>query len=212
VKGNSTHFSRGVTINTERMLSSLRPLKNRSKEQGYSHLQPPFRQLPGSVDKQVTQAMLSPAGFIRYSLGAACCKMSAGERKSMKNTVLASLEFYFKGEHIEACACIDLDACLRQSEPMHYIYHAIAAENSIGLHTYEFDVMIMEPIGFSQATGVAVNFLKDSKLDFDGLHKAWEEERIDDVLQPIAHKHLGIARLGEHPELRAALIAAYLAR
>jgi len=129
----------------------------------------------------------------------------------MKNTVLASLEFYFKGERIDACAFIDLDICLRQAEPLPYIYHAIAAENSIGLHTYEFDIMIMEPVSYSQPRGLAANFLNDGQLDFEGLHEAWEEERIDKVLQPIAEKHLGIARLEEHPELRAALIDAYLA-
>ena len=130
----------------------------------------------------------------------------------MKKSVLASLQFSFKGEVIEACAFIDLDVCLRQPEPVYYIYHAIAAENSIGLHTSEFDVMIMAPVEFSQPTVFAPNALKDGKLDFGAPPKAWEEERIAGVLQPMAKKHLSIDKLSEHPDLRAALIAAYLAR
>jgi len=129
----------------------------------------------------------------------------------MRNSVLASIEFSFKGVVHEAIAFIDLDLCLRHGEPMHYIYHAIAAENGIGSHTYEFDVMLMEPVEFSEPKGLAVHFLQDGQLDFDGLEAAWRAEKIDAILQPIALKHLGIAELGAHPDIKAALVEAYLA-
>lgn len=129
----------------------------------------------------------------------------------MRNSVMVSIEFYFRGECIDACAAIDLDLCLRHSAPMHYVYHELAAQNGIGTHTYEFDVMVMEPVEFSQPTGLAGHYLADGKLDFEALHKAWQEEKINDILQPIALKHLGIAELEAHPDIRAALVEAYLA-
>ncbi|HCS13082.1 MAG: hypothetical protein COS82_02050 [Zetaproteobacteria bacterium CG06_land_8_20_14_3_00_59_53] len=124
---------------------------------------------------------------------------------------MANVEFCFKGEFIDACAAIDLDLCLRHGEPMHYIYHELGAQNGIGTHTYEFDVMVMEPVEFSHPTGLACRFLADGHLDFDALHQAWEAEKIDDILKPIALRHLGIARLEEHPAIKAALVEAYLA-
>lgn len=129
----------------------------------------------------------------------------------MRNSVMATIEFSFKGVVHEAIAFIDLDLCLRHGEPMQYIYHAIAAENGIGSHTYEFDVMLMEPVVYSQPTGLAARFLHDGKLDFAGLEAAWQAEKIDDILKPIAQKHLGIDKLDEHPDIKAALVEAYLA-
>ncbi|OIO67933.1 MAG: hypothetical protein COW19_02405 [Zetaproteobacteria bacterium CG12_big_fil_rev_8_21_14_0_65_55_1124] len=129
----------------------------------------------------------------------------------MENTVLASLEFYFKGNRYEPTAVIDLDVCLRHEEPIQHIYHTLASENGIGLYSYELDVMIMEPIIFSEPRGLAAGFLEDGALDIDGLQKAWQEEAIHRILQPIAHRHLGIENLDEHPALKAALIEAFQA-
>jgi len=131
--------------------------------------------------------------------------------ESMQNTVLANLEFYFKGIRHTPTAVIDLDACLRHDDPMQQIYHMLAAENGIGQHTYELDVMIMEPITFSEPRGLAGGFLHDGVLDIEGLQDAWQQEAIHKILQPIAHRHLGIKNLDEHPALKAALIEAFQA-
>jgi hypothetical protein len=129
----------------------------------------------------------------------------------METTVLANLEFYFKGIRHNPTAVIDLDACLRFENPMQQIYHSLATENGISQHSYEFDVMVMEPITFSDPRGLAARFLEDGALDIDGLQNAWQEEATHRILQPIAHKHLGIENLDEHPALKAALIEAFQA-
>jgi len=129
----------------------------------------------------------------------------------MHNTVLASIEFCFRGETLHPSTHIDLDLCLRQAEPMQYVYRAAAADNGISLYSYEFDLMVMEPVRFSEPTGLATGFVADGRMDLDVLLKAWREEVIHRSLQPIAQRHLGIDDLDAHPALKAALIEAYQA-
>ncbi len=129
----------------------------------------------------------------------------------MHNTILASIEFYFRGERHTPWAVINLDACMKHEEPMQQIYHILAAENGIGHYSHEFDVMIMEEISFSEPSGLAVDFFAEGTLDTGGLREAWQQEKTNSTLQSIALKHLGIENLDEHPTLKAALIEAFQA-
>jgi len=130
----------------------------------------------------------------------------------MHNTILASIEFYFKGIRHDLSAVIDMDACMRHDEEMQYIYHTLASENGIGLYSHELDVMILEDIEFSNPTGLVTDFFNEGELDIDGFGAAWKEQKVVNTLQPIAKKHLGIDKLDEHPDVKAALIAAFRAK
>ncbi|HKI61535.1 MAG TPA: hypothetical protein VKA31_04500 [Mariprofundaceae bacterium] len=127
------------------------------------------------------------------------------------NHVEASVEFYFKGIRHTPEAIINLDECMRHEEPLVHIYKALAAENGIGSYSHEFDVMVMEEISFDHPTGLATAFVRNGKFDFEGFEKAWLAERTLKVLQPIASKYLGVENLEKHPDIKAALIAAYQA-
>jgi len=127
------------------------------------------------------------------------------------NHVEASVEFYFKGQRFTPAAIIHLDECMRHEEPIEYIYKMLAAENAIGGYSHEFDVMIMEELTFDHATGLATGFVSDGKIDLEGFRKAWLEESTLKVLQPIASKYLAIDNLEDHPDIKAALLAAYQA-
>ncbi len=127
------------------------------------------------------------------------------------NRVEVSLEFFFKGQHHALSAIIDLDQCLRHEEPMVAIYDALASENGISRHSYEYDVLVMEPIRFGQATGRVADYICDGALDLEAFYPVWLEEQSLKVLQPIAARHLGIEDLDEHPRLKAALLEAYRA-
>ncbi len=129
----------------------------------------------------------------------------------MQNTVLASIEFYFKGIRYAFSAVIDMDTCMRHGEPMRHIYQTLASENGISLHGYEFDVMEMENIEFSEPSGLVVDFFDHGVIDIDGLHDAWQREKIHSTLQAIASKHLGVDNLDENPALKAALLEAFQA-
>ncbi len=129
----------------------------------------------------------------------------------MKNTVQARLAFDFRGEQFSACITIDLDAIMLKQGDLNGLYDMLA--DSIGLDAYrhEYDVMLMEDISFSEPTGLACKFVHDGQLNFDGFIETWEKQRILDVIQPIAERHLNISDLSNHRELETVLIECYRA-
>ncbi len=127
------------------------------------------------------------------------------------NHVEVSLEFYFKGECHKPSAIVPLDQCMRDEDPMSQMYRILAAENGIGSYSHEFDIMIMEPLHFSNPTGLASNFVHNGEFDLEGFRAVWLEDRILQILQPIASTYLGIKDLDSQPDIKAALMAAYQA-
>jgi len=154
--------------------------------------------------------MDTPSGGDSMTFPEQSHKQTRHAEDTLPNTVLANTEFYFKGVRYAPSAVIDMDVCMRHAEPMVQIYQTLASENGIGLHSYEFDVMVMEAIEFTEPSGLVAGFLNDGALDLDGLHQAWQQQKIHNLLQPIAHRHMGIENLDDHPALKAALIEAYL--
>ncbi|OIO68680.1 MAG: hypothetical protein CO186_05120 [Zetaproteobacteria bacterium CG_4_9_14_3_um_filter_49_83] len=128
------------------------------------------------------------------------------------NFIEASIEFYFKGVRHTPSAVIELDACMHHRDLTVFFYHHLASENGIGSHTYEFDMMVMEEISFSNPSGLATEFFNEGRFDAEGFRERWLKENIVDILQPIASQHLGIDNLNDHPNVKAALIAAYQAK
>jgi len=127
------------------------------------------------------------------------------------NVVEAGVEFSFKGQYYVLSAIIELDQCMRAAEPLVEIYRQLAAENGIGIHSHEFDMMIMEPLTFRHATGLAADYLHDGKFDIEDFRRAWLEQQVIETLRPIARQYLNIDDLDQHPRIKAALIAAYQA-
>lgn len=128
------------------------------------------------------------------------------------NIIEVSIEFYFKGRRHNPSAVINLDECMHHQDLITHIYYTIASENGIGSHTYELDVMVMEPLHFDHAHGDVASFIHDHQFDIEGFRKMWMETNMVKILQPIARKHLGIDNLDEHPALKAALIETYQAK
>lgn len=87
----------------------------------------------------------------------------------------------------------------------------IATQNGLDRYRHEYDVMLMEPIQFSQATGLAAQYINDGEFDIDGFLVARKKQAVIELLQPIAKRHLAIESLAEHPKLQAALFDAYYA-
>jgi len=128
------------------------------------------------------------------------------------NAVEASLEFFFKGRRHTPSSVIPLDACMRHEDPIVHMYNLLAVDNGIGTYSHEFDIMVLEPLHFANPIGLATGFVKDGLLDLEGYREAWLAQSVLEVLKPIATKHLGITDLDEHPDIKAALIAAYQAQ
>ena len=126
-----------------------------------------------------------------------------------ENTVKAGIRFYFKGEKLEAETQIDLDDWFRAEHDVRHIYDILAEKLGIDEHRHEYDVMAMEAIEYTEPHGLAARFVQNGVMDWQGLEKAWKEQRDLQKLTPIANKFFHVENLKDDPKLAAALLEAY---
>ncbi len=130
------------------------------------------------------------------------------------NKIVASVSFHFKGKLYSPEATIDLDHLMTTqhggSDKLSSIHPLLAKKNGIDLYSYEYEIMLEEPVQFSEATGIATEHLCDGQFFIDDFEKAWREEKICGYIQPIAKQYLAIDNLTEHPDLEKALTACFL--
>ena len=129
----------------------------------------------------------------------------------MKNSVVASVVFYFKGEKHAPSMVIDLDELMGRNGSLNNLHHSIAVANNIDAYSYEYEMMIADDIHFETPTGMAIKFLNDGQFDMDGFKAIWHEQQVVEAVRPIAERCVGITDLDGKPKLKAALIEAYLA-
>lgn len=129
----------------------------------------------------------------------------------MKNSVVASIEFYFKGERHAPSLEIDLDKLMRQQGALNSLHHTIAVANRIDAYSYEYEMMMAEDLQFSQPQGMAADFVKGGEFDLEGFAAKWQEQQALEQVRPIADRCVGVTDLDAKPKLKAALIEAYLA-
>ena len=129
--------------------------------------------------------------------------------QEMKNSVLMTVEFDFKGQSYAPSMRLDLDEYFRMDKNLNDCYRLLAQANGIGLYSYELEVMEIEPIQFSEPQGVAESYVQDGRVDWDELKKAWREQFSFDRVATIATKYFNVENMNEHPKLAAALLEAY---
>lgn len=131
--------------------------------------------------------------------------------KGMKNSIVASVVFYFKGERYAPSMVLDLDEMMQRDGGLSNLHHSIAVANSIDAYSYEYEMMMADDIHFEQPEGLAVEFLQDGQFDMDGFKIRWREQQVVEAVRPIAERCVGVTDLDSKPKLKAALIEAYLA-
>ena len=127
----------------------------------------------------------------------------------MKNSVEVYIEFSFKGENHALTSTVDLDLLLARQDSLQFLYTHLANEHGIDTYSYLFEVMQEADIEFKNVQGVAAEFMGDSKFSFAELESKWKNFHIPALLQPIAHKEMGVSDLDQNPSLKNALIQAY---
>jgi hypothetical protein len=127
-----------------------------------------------------------------------------------KNTVNASIEFHYQGELYSAAATIDLDQLMEKQSAIPSLHDLLAKAANIGPYTYQYEMLEAEDIVFSDAQGLAANFLHDGQFDVAGFENAWRENKTLAQLQSIAERLLGVDDFTKNPELKKALLEAYL--
>ena len=128
----------------------------------------------------------------------------------MKNTIIASIRFCFKGETHEPTLELDLDAFMQRSGRLSEIYMLLARANEYDLYSYEYEMMQAEPIIFKGASGlVSEHINNDGLLDMPAFETAWKESVVIEKLAVIAKNELSIDDLDKQPDIKQALIEAY---
>ena len=125
----------------------------------------------------------------------------------MSNRATITAEFDFRGVSYAPTLDVDFDELLPRSGGEFPCLHTVLAEaNDIGLYSYEFEVMLLDPLLFSNAEGSIVDFIDDGgHLDEEGFMARWQQEQLDQQLSQLAGEH-GLALT---PNLLAALRGAY---
>ena len=128
----------------------------------------------------------------------------------MINSVRVTILFSFKGKNFKPSSVIDLDRYLESDEALPEFFQIVARENNIDRYSYEFEVMEMGTVQFSEATGLAEQFCETDKFDAEGFQRAWEIKSVEKKLSRIARQHLSIDDLDHHQDLKEALLQSYL--
>lgn len=126
----------------------------------------------------------------------------------MKNSIRVSTTFSFKGETFSPSLVLDLDR-LGSDEEIPPYHDLLAQSAGIDTYSYAFEVMQMAEVTFSEATGIAVDYLNDHAFDWKGYRDNASRLKLVNQLECIAQEVLGIDRLADHPEIEQALMSAY---
>lgn len=128
-----------------------------------------------------------------------------------KNTITATIPFSFKGKEYTPSSIIDLDVFILANPNIDRIFHLVAQENKIDKFSYEYEVLESSSISFSQATGVAVEFLLENQFDLNSYIEKRNKDEVQEALQNIASEILQLDKLEENKSLAKALLKAYQA-
>ena len=130
------------------------------------------------------------------------------EEISVDNRIRIGLEYSFRGETYSPSATIDLDI-LGDRDEMPDWHTMLAAAAGIDTYSYAYEVMRQSPIRFSQATGLAAEYLHDDEFDFAGFVRSRRQADIPEQLRGIASDVLQVNDLDAQPALAEALLQAY---
>jgi len=131
--------------------------------------------------------------------------------KTPNNSLEIQVSFSYKGEVFDCRSTLDLDLLSERTTELPDLHREVAQRNNIDTYSYLYEVMESQPLQFSQATGVAQECLQGSQFDWVKFRQLKEEQRLFTALTKIAQQHLEIDDLNQHPKIKAALTAAYLA-
>ena len=127
----------------------------------------------------------------------------------MKNTIVAYIEFSFKGEKLTPSATIDLDQIMEQNGTLDSIYSTLARLNNIDPYSYEYEIMQSVEVTYKDAQGLAEKHLTDGLFAFENFQNDWHYNKAIKLLNDIAKKHLNIDDIEQHEDIKNALLEAY---
>jgi hypothetical protein len=129
----------------------------------------------------------------------------------MKNSVIAQVNYSFKGENFTPSITLELDVFAKQHSNFSSLYPRIAQQNNIDTYSYAYEVMEASAIIFHTPTGNVVDFIIDGKCNLAAYQEYLKEAEMLIALEKIAADVLGINDLSakDNKELKEALSRAY---
>lgn len=127
----------------------------------------------------------------------------------MSNKVTASITFSFKGKTHQPSIDLDLDQCMKGTGQLPNLYPLIAKANNYDMYSYEYEMMQVECIMFSNAQGLIADFVQQGQLDTQAFEACWEKEKVLQQLQLLAKNILSVDDLNQQTKLKQALLDAY---
>jgi hypothetical protein len=127
----------------------------------------------------------------------------------MKDSIVARVEFSFRGQDYELESVLDLREVMRKYLELPTFHRVLAMQHGIDTYSYLYEVMLEEPIQLSHPQGLAAEFLRDGEFDIAGYIARLGESESLDALRVIASTEMGVEDLDAQPKLKAALMRAY---
>lgn len=127
----------------------------------------------------------------------------------MENSITVNMTFYFKGEKLELSTTIVLDAYIEKGNSIPPFYTLLARSNNIDVYSYEYEIMQQENVTFTQAEGLAKEFLDNGVFDHEGFSQKWREEKLLRELVSMVKRNMNIDDINSVPGLKQTLIEVY---
>ncbi len=128
--------------------------------------------------------------------------------KTNKITVHAS--FDYKGKTYSPSITLDLDAIIAVHSPLPDLHQQIAKENNIDAYSYEYEMLIGEPLIFSNPQGDAAQFTSpEGQFDWQAFSQYWHHQQALSQLQTEIQTVLSAEDANRKALLEHALLAAY---
>ncbi len=127
----------------------------------------------------------------------------------MKNIITASITFDFKGKRYTPSIEVALDTYMQSIGKLPDLHGLIAAQNNIGIYSYEYEMMLAEDISFTNAQGMVAEYIVDGMLNNEAFESAWQEHETLQEIRTIVEKNMGINDLQQHPEFEKTLLEIY---
>lgn len=128
---------------------------------------------------------------------------------TMVNTITISVEFYFKGQAYTPTTVLDLDEVMQSYGKLPDLHQLLAQLSDIDSYSYEYEMLIAEPISFSKPEGSAIEFYHENEFDQASFEQTWRQQAQLKQLAPLIKQQLNIDNLDDHPALKSVIIAAY---
>ncbi|MCK5895525.1 MAG: hypothetical protein KAG20_01905 [Cocleimonas sp.] len=131
----------------------------------------------------------------------------------MKNTVIAQVNYSFKGENFTPSILLEIDLFAAQYADFSSLCRTIAQQNKIDTYSYAYDIMDSSALVFHSPKGNIVDFVIEGCCDLKAYQQFLKQNEMHQIVEKVAANILGIEDiyLKENEKIKQALDKVYQA-